>query len=310
MIRKVIIVSASRAEKGLLKPVMNELQNRQEAIGDIQPIWYEFNCEDFPHKMLRDWEAFLKNYSQSNTMILFPTDRPEMTYLASYAFNNGFLICHFHAGDFGSEHPDEMNRRAISCFSHILFCNDLSSQTALWRLGEERWRTFCVGSTAFDFLEIDESWCPSFDYDLVLLHPDPISEEATRKDVKAAFETVKDSGRAVVWLAPNHDRHYEVIVDFVKSQFSKDKLWAYYTNLPRSQFLGLLKNCQCCVGNSSSFTYELPYINPKAKLIKIGLRNKDRNQPSKIAIGGSKKIAEILATIPLDDKLRRKRLVV
>lgn len=307
MTRKIVVVSASRAEKGLLNPVYLELAARM----DVEVSWYEFDCEDPVHEFLEAWAHFVKEYEP--TIILCPTDRPEMVYIAAYSFHNNIICSHFHAGDIGG-FPDEMNRRAISCFSHVMFCNDAGSQTALWRLGEERWRTFCVGSTVLDHITPDESLCPEESYDLVLLHPDPVSVEATKKDCKEALRAIQEP--FVVWFYPNKDRNHELIeqvIHGVAGSVTKGvgeiKELLKIDNCSRPQFLGLLKNAQQCIGNSSSFTLEIPFLNSNTKVIKIGLRNLNRNPPN-TKVGASKRIAEILATLSLDDKLRRKRLVV
>ena len=49
-----------------------------------------------------------------------------------------------------------------------------------------------------------------------------------------------------------------------------------YSNLRRSLYLGLLKNCKCIVGNSSSGIIEAPSFNTPS--LNLGTRQKDRVQ--------------------------------
>lgn len=313
IMREICIISAHRAESGLLQPVMKELLKRQ-AIGDVHPTWYEFSCEQKPSAILEAWESFVETQVKPD-IVLCPTDRFEMIFIAAYCFNHGIILGHFHAGNMGSCHPDEMNRRAISCFSHILFCNTEGDKQNLVKLGEEAWRCHVVGSTALDNVSLDESLCPKDSYDLVLLHPDPISIEATYNDLKETVQAIKlRSNQTVIWLRPNKDKNCEIINLFLNEVAYSSELLPYlkelkiYDNLPRTQFLGLLKNCSRYISNSSSLLYEAPYF--RIGTVNIGLRNRDRPPLTEVELGGAARIAEILATIQIDDKLRRKKLVL
>ena len=302
--RKILVCSANRSERGLLETVKAELDKRS----DVEAYWHDVLNVKLPHIQDSIWsfQKSLLNYNPS--IILIPTDRWEMVYLAAYAFHDGYVVAHFHAGNPSTDHPDDMNRRAISCFSHIMFSNEESHRQNLIKLGEESWRIFTCGSTAFDDIEIDESLCPKESYDLVLLHPDPISLEATTKDLIDTVQAIENSEN-VIWLYPNRDRNYEVIVEAIKRLQIKS-IHIIPENLARPKFLGLLANCKRAVGNSSSFFWELPRLNSKAEVIRIGHRNCALPSLTKPQVGASAKIAEILATIPIDDKLRRKKLIL
>jgi len=318
--RRILIVTANRAETGLLEPVMKELRARS----DVEAEWCMLQPQssfvtEIVDSVLHPFFNILQKFKPD--IVLVPCDRWEIVYVAAYAYHRNFIVAHFHAGDFGADHPDDLNRRAISCFSHIMLCNEAKSQTALWRAGEERWRTFLVGSTAFDHVNIDTSLCPAEPFDLVILHPDPVSREATLNDLKETIQCVRNTLH-VIWLAPNKDINNEVIRAFLekeKEQRERQDTTKWYfgsfldihlDNIPRPQFLGLLKNARRCVGNSSAFIYEKPYLNKTSEVVMVGHRNSEKKPLTAVQTGGSKKIAEILATIPLDERLRRKRLVI
>jgi UDP-N-acetylglucosamine 2-epimerase len=308
--RNILIASASRAERGLLEPIMIELEKTRS----IEADWFLFDYKtDYIPEALNDFEVSLEGFKPE--IVLIPCDRQEMVYIAAWAFHHGFIVAHFHAGDSGSGTTDEMNRYAISFFSHILFCNSKKSKKNLSKLGFESFRIHVVGSTALDHIEIDESLCPKHQaYDLILLHPDPVGREATRKDLVETYDQIvkerSNREKIFIWLEPNRDRNYRIILDFLRGIPSnlENRIRIYFENLPRAQFLGLLKNCDRAIGNSSAFTYELPLINPRAKLVKIGHRNIHRTPP-KMKSSGSKRIAEILATIEINDRLKRKKLI-
>jgi UDP-N-acetylglucosamine 2-epimerase len=315
--RHILIATASRAERGLLEPIATELHRR----GDVEVQWFEFEYDtDHPSSVIRQLERYLINLHPD--IVLVPCDRFEMTYVAAFAFHHGHIVAHFHAGDLGTGISDEINRYVISMFSHILFCNSDESRRNLLALGFEPHRIYVVGSTAMDHVDVDESLIPNEAFDLVLLHPDPTSMKATMEDLVATLAKVGLTSNPVIWLKPNKDPYHEVIEEFLwqvsNSLVKGDTKWhdplfrkrrlKVYDDLPRAQFLGLLKRCSRAIGNSSAFTYELPFLNPNADVLHIGQRNIQRTPPSG-ETGGSKRIAEVLATIPIDDALRRKQVI-
>ena len=300
--RRIGIISAHRSERGLLNPIMIELQRRN----DVKAEWCEIIPNQYEDNLIK-FKDFLNNFSPH--LILVPTDRNEAVYIAAHAFHEGYIIAHFHAGNLGSLHPDEINRRVISCFSHILFCNTEKDKKNLIKLGEEEWRCFVVGSTAFDEVIPDKSLCPNQPYDLVLLHPDPISKETTFKDLTKTISVISKprfKSMFVVWLHPNKDVNHEVIDGFLNSGQLKDfkNNFQIRGDLPRAQFLGLLKNCLRFIGNSSTICYEAPFFG--VQTIRIRKRNMKREKITPI-IGGAKKIADILTTIEINSRLRRKK---
>lgn len=307
-----------------IKVLNHKITPRQSAFIYKGCIWTSIDkIKTFPFEgevfnlAVADSNSYVCNFS-----VVHNCDRDEIVYVAAHAFHENIIVAHFHSGNVGSGVSDEMNRRAISCFSHILLCNSPEDKKNLVKLGEEEFRCYIIGSTAFNHVEIDESLCPDEPYDLVLLHPDPISEEQTYKDLAETLAKVGLQQNNIIWLKPNKDRNSYIIEHFLfeLSNLKNTPKWHHpifkrknisiFDNLPRPQFLGLLKNCSRAIGNSSSFIYEVPFLNKKAEIIMIGKRNTERQKLKKLTVGGSRAIAQTLATIKIDDKLRRKKLVI
>jgi GDP/UDP-N,N'-diacetylbacillosamine 2-epimerase (hydrolysing) len=301
--RKILVVTADRAEHGLLTPVMKELEQRE----DIEAKWCYLSSKHYEAQNIIAFHNDLITFNPD--IVLIPCDRKEMVGPAALAFHEGYVVAHFHAGSNNTNHPDDFNRRAISLFSHIMLCNMHEHKENLVRQGEEVWRIHVVNSTAFDHIEFDDVITPKEPFDLAILHPNPESKEKTYEDVEDMWHELRHSPYTV-WIYPNHDRNYEIIENFL-NPFDGTELQPVktYKNLPRRQYLSLLKNCTRAIGNSSSFYYELPIINSKAQFIPIGERNKGLVVPE-TKVGGSKRIAEILATIELSDRLVNKKFGV
>lgn len=315
MERRILVLTADRAERGLLEPVMKELQMRD----DVEAKWGEFwNSYSEASTNIKDFDELL--YSFHPDIVMIPTDRSEMVYIAAHAFHRNFVLAHFHAGNNPAHHPDDINRKVISSFSHIMFANMDQHKRNLIYQGEEAWRIHVVGSTAFDHIDYDSSVTPKKPFAVIILHPIPTSKEETIIDlesIKRILGLVGGCGGALdgcracltipveqfIWIYPNNDNNNDLIKNELAA-LSHSKITTY-KNLPKGQYMDLLSKCAVAIGNSSSFYYELPVVNPKAEFIPIGERNKGLVVPP-TTVGGSKRIAEILATIPLTEKLRKK----
>lgn len=302
--RRILVCSADRAERGLLNPVMNELRKLDNVNADWCELSSNFETEDNLAILKKRLNLFKPN------IVVVPTDRHEMVYIAAFAFHKGYIVAHFHAGNNLTNHPDDINRRAISCFAHILFCNMSMHKENLIRQGEESWRIHVVGSTAFDGVVLDDSITPTEPFDLVILHPNPLSAERTERDLMDILTVINQRSIPIIWIYPNNDSNFEIIESFLNQ--TEDENIIKYKNLPKNQFSSLLKRCSRAIGNSSAFYYEMPVFDPEhglGKLIQIGSRNRDLVVPPTVT-GGSKRIANLLATITIDEKLRDKKLTL
>lgn len=291
--RKVWIATAHRSERGLLNPVIRRAKKHPK----LEVTVYEVDPNKPVSKIAEDFEKRLE--FEKPDIIVIPCDRLEMLPIAIIAYYNNIVIAHFHAGDLGDGVHGEAARFAISRFAHIMFCNSLESVMNLWKVGEERWRIFHVGSTAFDDVELDDSIVPNQPFDLVLLHPDTVSKEGTRRDVKRVFKILD---KYTIVLYPDRGLYYEEIVEEIQKH-RNDPDVKIIKELPRPQFLALLKNCERFIGNSSAIQYEAPFFGTKT--VHIGERNRYRPK-IEVKLGGSDKICEVLANIEINEKLLRK----
>ena len=141
----------------------------------------------------------------------------------------------------------------------------------------------------------------------------------------------------IIAIAPNSDPGNSIIFNNLKKWSEKHKSVKYFQNIPRSEYLGFLKNCAVLVGNSSSGIVESTLFN--IQVIDLGIRQKCRerersviciekptsdkifteimksmsnskiNKKTKIYGNGksSKKILKYLENIPMNKKLIQKQ---
>lgn len=287
-----MVFYSNRAEKGLLTPVIKRMRESQK----ITPIVVDLMS--IPIKPKDYGTTYRHTYrmlgDEKPDLVLCCFDRSEMVFIALAAFHLHIPAAQIHAGDLSQEGTwDDMNRHVISLYADIHFCEGAPSYLRTIKLLETVGRStkhiYEVGSTAFDDLEIDESLSPKEPYDLVLYNPCTRKPEVTAQEF---LKIVNMMNKHVVWIEPNGDPGSEQITYAILDlkahpPFPLD----FFRTVPRSQFFGLMKNCDRAIGNSSAFFLELPFFNKRH--IHIGIRNKNREtvQPR---IGGSDRIVKII----------------
>lgn len=190
--RRVVIVTGSRAEYGLLKPVMRAVMARKDLelrvvacgshlLGE-KPTVREV-ARDFPRPVLaakvamqsavkgkalnvgrvRDAIAvgegvsglakvFAKLEPEKGGWVVVLGDRIEAFAAASAASIGGWALAHIHGGDRAEGIADEAMRHAITKLAHLHLAATSESANRIVRMGEERERVVVVGSPAVDGL--------------------------------------------------------------------------------------------------------------------------------------------------------------
>jgi UDP-hydrolysing UDP-N-acetyl-D-glucosamine 2-epimerase len=173
---------------------------------------------------------------------------------------------------------------------------------------------------------------------IVVQHP-VTTEEDVREQIYETIQAIHELQLRTVIIYPNVDAGGRVIIEAyqeLKSQAHIDMV----KNIPRQEYLSLLKYASCLVGNSSSGIIEAPYF--KLPVVNIGTRQKNRQragnvidvEPEKAQIVNAvksaissefiekldsikspygegdtgKKIAQVLAEVKIDDRLLNKSL--
>ena len=270
-------------------------------------------------------------------VVLIVGDRVEAFAAAAAAHISQIPIAHIHGGDRALGQIDDSLRHAITKLSNIHFPATKQSADRLRKLGEDSWRIKQVGSPGIDGIHEQSGQKASLkNFALLVLHPfspDPDSEQLLSK---GTLRSIQESGIAhTIIIYPNNDPGSTGIIAAWESL--KAPTVTIHRNLPRSTLLSYLKHAVVLVGNSSSGIIEAASFG--TPVINIGDRQKGRERnknvidvpadpaairralkkvwnngrpirfPKKNIYGSgrtSQKIAHILATIPLDDRLRRK----
>jgi GDP/UDP-N,N'-diacetylbacillosamine 2-epimerase (hydrolysing) len=280
-------------------------------------------------------QAFVKLKPE---VVLIVGDRVEAFAAASAAHISQIPIAHIHGGDRALGQIDDSLRHAITKLSHIHFAATKQSAHRIAQLGEDQFRIHRVGSPALDGIDgIAKVAVPfskaSVHLALIVLHPVSPHIQSEARLAQAILTVANEIFDAVVAIYPNNDPGSAGIIRVWES----DSLLLSFPDLSRPHFLKILSNATVLIGNSSSGIIEAASFG--TPVVNIGDRQKGRERnanvidvpanaaairralkrvwnngrpirfPRKNIYGSgrtSEKIARILASIPLDERLRRK----
>ncbi len=182
MMRKIAVVTATRAEYGLLAPVIRELRKQETAEHRVELLvtgthlsdQYGNTVEEIKKDGLRidacieisvdSKDALDIGRNQGEALVKFTEvfqkkeydavillgDRYEMLAVAIAAGNTRTPIFHISGGDTTEGAVDEWIRHSITKMSYLHFTTSENSRKRVIQLGEHPDRVFCYGSTSID----------------------------------------------------------------------------------------------------------------------------------------------------------------
>ena len=222
-------------------------------------------------------------------IVLISGDRGETFALAVAAVYMGLPVAHIQAGD-KSGHIDDAARMALAKLVHIHLAPGKDAVERLRRLGEQEFRIFDTGAPQLDDMvgrrfEARSMTLDGAELDLrqpyiVLLQHSVMAERAEAGcQMEATVRACLATGLPVVWIYPNSDLGFRDILSVIERERGSGRI-VTAPNLDREQYLTLLANCACLVGNSSSGILEAPTF--CIPVVNIGNRQRGRPQAANI----------------------------
>ena len=183
MKKNICIVTSTRAEFGLLKPLISRIDQHHNfnlqlvvtgthlaekfgktinEIRDLQdfevcreiPIIDEKNLDNVSLIMANVLEKFSKCFDEIKPdMVVILGDRYEIFAVASVATTLSIPICHLHGGETTEGAIDEVFRHSISKMSYLHFTSTEAYRRRVIQLGENPKRVFNVGAVANESIE-------------------------------------------------------------------------------------------------------------------------------------------------------------
>jgi UDP-hydrolysing UDP-N-acetyl-D-glucosamine 2-epimerase len=323
--RTIAVVTGSRADYGLLKPVIRALEEREDASVQVRRTGAHYlgtsstgvEVEaDFPSStevvmprpdsagriadavaLIAGMTAFVHQFQEDPPdVVLVLGDRIEAFAAAAAASVAGIRAAHMHGGDRAEGIADEAMRHAITKLAHIHLPATEESAQRIIRMGEDPDRVHIVGSPAIDGLR-DIAPLEEHEYEALgrpeivfLLHPIGRDDESECDDARRLLDACRSAGR-VLALHPNHDPGRNGILRAIEE--TTDLL--HLPHLPREQFIGLLRRAKVIVGNSSAGLIECAAL--PLWCINIGPRQRGREKPANVIDCGESEPGQVEAAL-------------
>lgn len=317
--RKIAVVTGTRAEYGYLKPLMKSIEEDIDL--ELVPIitgmhllsyfgdTYQIVEIDFPKSVkipmsltgdsLKDMASYLSS-GVENFAEYFNKDKPDILVvlgdrsepfaaaLASMYLN--IPIAHINGGDVSGGAIDESIRHAITKIAHIHLAHTQENADRIENMGEEKNRIFVVGALTLDIIlnknllsknEVFKKYNlnPNKKTFLVVQHPVTTLKDRGHSQMEEIFSALEYLNEQTIILYPNCDAGGKRLIDLIERYKDKEYLHVF-KNLPHEDYLSFMKSADLMIGNSSSGIIEATSFN--IPVINIGDRQQGRTRTENI----------------------------
>jgi UDP-N-acetylglucosamine 2-epimerase (hydrolysing) len=231
-------------------------------------------------KTIEGLSAYVKTINPD--LIVVHGDRVETLAGAIVGSLNNVLVAHIEGGEVSGT-VDELIRHSVSKLSHIHFVSNAEAAKRLKQMGEIKSSIFTIGSPDIDIMfseelpdleTVKEYYQIPFDtYAIVMFHPVTTEAAAMQEYANDFVAALLDDTHNYVVIYPNNDLGSQYIIEGY-TKLKEHPRFRVFPSLRFEYFLGLLKNSQFIIGNSSAGIREAPYYG--IPIINIGTRQQNR----------------------------------
>ncbi len=318
--KKIAVVTATRAEYGLLTPVIKELRKQENSelkidlivtgthlseqygmtIGEISeridhkiPISVksasELNISENQADVLVKFTKLFLNERYNAVLLL--GDRYEILAVAIAAGNTRTPIFHLCGGDTTEGALDEWIRHSITKISFLHFVTNEESRKRVIQLGESPERVFNYGSTSIDNIlsvadmnkeeALKSIGLSACNYALCTYHPVTMEGGSVDLQIDEFLSTIQEFPRLqFIVTKSNADQGGARINELLDDAEKRIENIHVYTSLGIRRYLSLMRYAEFVLGNSSSGIIETPVFH--VPTVNIGDRQKGRLQSESI----------------------------
>lgn len=325
--KKLAVVTATRAEYGLLSPVIKELRQYEDENLQVNLIVTGTHLSEkygrtideiddrIDHKVLIPVDSgteldisnnqsqalirFTKLFlSEKYNAVLLLGDRYETLAIAIAAGNTRTPIFHLCGGDTTEGALDEWIRHSITKISYFHFVTNEESRRRVIQLGEDPSRVFNFGSTSIDNIlnDADVSKKEALNsvglsdcrYALCTYHPVTMEGENVDAQIEELLEAIKVFPDIQFLVTKsNADQGGVRINELLDEAECRIDNIHLFTSLGARRYLSLMKYSEFVLGNSSSGIIETPAFH--VPTVNIGDRQRGRLQSESIINCGTTK---------------------
>lgn len=318
--KKIAVVTATRAEYGLLSPVIRELRKRESAalrvdlivtgthlssrygmtIGEIsERVDYRINIPvasdtelDISKNQADALVQFTELFSgQGYDAIILLGDRYETLAIAIAAGNTRTPVFHLCGGDTTEGALDEWIRHSISKISYLHFVTNEESRRRVIQLGEEPERVFNYGSTSIDNIlsvadmnraeALESVGLEDCRYALCTYHPVTMEDSTVDAQIESFLSAIgMFPGLQFIVTKSNADQGGARINELLDEAEGELENLHVFASLGVRRYLSLMRYAEFVLGNSSSGIIETPAFH--IPTVNIGDRQRGRLQSESI----------------------------
>ena len=326
-VRRVAVVTGTRAEYGLLRPVMEAIEKQRglrlqlvvtgmhllpdfgRTIDDIRRDGWRIDARvkmqdgrdhalDQAAGLSRGVAGIAKYFEQAQTDIAVVLgDRIEAMAGALAAVTTGRILTHIHAGDLAPGDLDERLRHAITKLAHLHFTATRKARQRIIRMGERETHVHWVGAPGLDRLMgmVKRYGRPTerLGRALIVQHPCGRSAACEKRVMNAVLRAVTHFKLPHTIVYPNSDRGHSGIVEAIQAQGQRctNGSVRIVRSLPRDEYLQCLIDADVLVGNSSSGIIEAATAGTPC--VNVGQRQDGRQRSGRSVIDAAESLPAI-----------------
>ncbi len=227
-------------------------------------------------------------------IVVTVADRFETMATAIAASYMNIPLAHIQGGEV-TGNIDEKVRHAITKLADYHFVASENAKERVIKLGENPAMVFNTGCPSIDLALQVGNGKLSFDpyqkyggvgakpdlsngYLVVMQHPDTTEYQNSRKHIEATLEAIYKLNKPTLWFWPNVDAGADGTSTGIRGYREQHQLpnVHFFKNMEGIDFLQLLDNCDCLIGNSSVGIRECAFLG--VPVVNIGSRQNRRER--------------------------------
>ena len=332
--KKIAVVTATRAEYGLLSPVIRELRKKEDAdfraelivTGTHLSEAYGRTVQEIDDRIdhtipvsVRSESAADISANQAEILVKFTElfireqynavmllgDRYETLAIAIAAGNTRTPVFHLCGGDTTEGAQDEWIRHSVTKISILHFVTNEISRKRVIQLGEDPERVFNVGSTSIDNILREATLTraealagiglPDCRYALCTYHPVTMEDGGVDRPVGAFLDAILSMPELQFIITKSNADLGGARINGLLDEAEKEADHIHvFASLGVKRYLSLMKHAEFVLGNSSSGIIEAPAFH--IPTVNIGDRQKGRLRSESVVDCGDTR-EEITAAI-------------